>query len=75
MGGVSPVGANIKAALAERGIAQEQLARRLDVSLRTVSNWCLGVTEPRYAQVEAIADELGIADVAWFFTRHGEMAA
>jgi transcriptional regulator with XRE-family HTH domain len=73
--GRSPVGANIKAALAERSVSQESLARRLDVTLRTVSNWCNGVTEPKYADVQAVADELGVANVAWFYTRHGEVAA
>lgn len=73
--GHSPLGENIKKALVDRDLSQEALARRLDVSRQTVFNWCSGRTEPKYAQVQAVADELGIANVASLYARQEGKAA
>ncbi|MBQ9486118.1 MAG: helix-turn-helix transcriptional regulator [Clostridia bacterium] len=40
----------------ERAITQEQLAKKLNISLKTVSHWETGYTEPSITQLIAIAD-------------------
>lgn len=44
----------------EKGITQENLARRLDVTTHTVSNWIRGRNSPSAQKMQRIADELGI---------------
>lgn len=47
---------NLKAFRAERGIGQAELAKALDISLKTVSHWETGYTEPSIGQLIALAD-------------------
>ena len=47
---------NLKALRAERGIGQAELAKTLDISVKTVSHWETGYTEPSIAQLVALAD-------------------
>ena len=47
---------NLKALRAERGIGQAELAKTLDISVKTVSHWETGYTEPSIAQLIALAD-------------------
>lgn len=50
-------------------MTQEGLARALPVTVRTVSAWCNGETEPRWSVLARVAGLLG-KDVAWFYTEH-----
>ena len=45
--------------LRERGLSQEAAARRIGVSLKTVSRWVRGETEPRYRELALIQRALG----------------
>ena len=47
---------NLKALRAERGIGQAELAKTLDISVKTVPHWETGYTEPSIAQLIALAD-------------------
>lgn len=47
---------SLKAMRIERAITQEQLAKKLNISLKTVSHWETGYTEPSITQLIAIAD-------------------
>ena len=47
---------NLKALRAERGRGQAELAKTLDISVKTVSHWETGYTEPSIAQLIALAD-------------------
>lgn len=47
---------NLKALRAERGIGQAELAKTLDISVKMVSHWETGYTEPSIAQLIALAD-------------------
>lgn len=49
---------NLKAALEKRGLSQADLARKLDVTRTTVSNWCSGQRTPTLANMQAIAKAL-----------------
>ncbi|MBP5467152.1 MAG: helix-turn-helix transcriptional regulator [Clostridia bacterium] len=45
----------------ERSITQEQLAKKLNISLKTISHWETGYTEPSITQLIAIADLYSIS--------------
>lgn len=47
---------SLKAMRIERSITQEQLAKKLNISLKTISHWETGYTEPSLTQLIAIAD-------------------
>lgn len=47
---------SLKAMRVEHSITQEQLAKKLNISLKTVSHWETGYTEPSITQLIAIAD-------------------
>ena len=51
---------NLKALRAERGIGQAELAKTLDISVKTVSHWETGYTEPSIAQVMRLADDFDV---------------
>lgn len=50
----------LKAIRAEQGITHEELARRANVTLRTVQRWQDGESEPRGAQLLNLANALGV---------------
>ena len=52
---------NLKSALDERGISQADLARHLDVSRATVSNWLSGNRTPSYANLVRIAKAVSMS--------------
>ena len=52
-------GANLKAEREAKGLTQEQLARKLDVAVYTVSKWEQGSHEPPLAMVRKVAAALG----------------
>jgi ribosome-binding protein aMBF1 (putative translation factor) len=45
--------------LRERGLSQEAAARRIGVSLKTVSRWVRGETEPRFRELALIQGAFG----------------
>jgi DNA-binding transcriptional regulator YiaG len=47
------------AVLKREGLSQEAAARQLGVSVRTVSRWVLGATEPRLRELRRIRDVFG----------------
>lgn len=47
---------SLKAMRIERSITQEQLAKKLNISLKTISHWETGYTEPSITQLIALAD-------------------
>jgi putative transcriptional regulator len=50
----------IKAAIADAGIEQQELAKILGVSPDTVSRWCTNRHQPSVPEVFEIAEALGI---------------
>lgn len=65
----SPLATNLRTVLAEREMTQEQLARRIDVSNRSVAGWCLGETLPRWPQLVKLGQEFG-REPGWFYLDH-----
>jgi len=51
---------NLKRLRTERGWTQEHLARLLDVSLRSYTNWEADGREPRYAVLVRLAKVFGV---------------
>ena len=47
---------NLKALRVAKGIAQAKLAELLNISVKTVSHWDTGYTEPSVAQLVFLAD-------------------
>ena len=47
---------NLKTLRNERAITQEQLAKKLNISLKTISHWETGYTEPSISQLITLAD-------------------
>ena len=47
---------NLKTIRKEKHISQEALAKYLDVSIKTISHWETGYSEPSIAQLIQIAD-------------------
>lgn len=52
---------NLRIALRKRGMSQSELARRLEVTRTTVSNWCSGQRTPSLANMRAIARALDMS--------------
>lgn len=52
-------GGNIRARRIKQGITLEEFAKKLDVSVPTVSRWETGVHEPRRHRKAQIAEALG----------------
>jgi DNA-binding NtrC family response regulator len=49
----------MSAALRKKGLTQEEAARQLGVSVKTVSRWVGGETEPRYRDLRRIQEKFG----------------
>ena len=45
----------------ERHITQEQIAKTLSISLKTISHWETGYTEPSISQLISLADFYGVS--------------
>ena len=58
----------------ERGLSQQQLANKLNMSKQAISNYECGKREPDYATLEAIADALN-APMAMFISKEDQAAA
>ena len=52
---------SLKTMRTERAITQEQLAKKLNISLKTVSHWETGYTEPSISQLISIADMYSVS--------------
>ncbi len=65
------VGEQIRSALKEAGLTQEEAAHRLGKALQTVSNWIRGLTEPKHGDIRAIAKVTG-KPVAYFFAEEDD---
>jgi transcriptional regulator with XRE-family HTH domain len=65
----APLAANLRRALGEAGMTQEQLAREIDCGLRVVQEWCGGRCLPRWPRLVRIARALD-REPAWFYTEH-----
>lgn len=52
--------ANLRKLLEDTGTTQRDIARLLDVSSSTVSNWCTGQKVPRMGKIELLAEHFGI---------------
>jgi DNA-binding XRE family transcriptional regulator len=58
-GQVGPFSEWLRALLRSEGLSQEAAARRIGVSLKTVSRWVGGQTEPRLRELRRIHAEFG----------------
>jgi hypothetical protein len=58
-GEVGPFSEWLRALLRSEGLSQEAAARRIGVSLKTVSRWAGGQTEPRLRELRRIHAEFG----------------
>lgn len=61
---------NLRHVMAERRMTQQDLANRLDISLRAVSAWCLGENIPHRGTTEKLAGLFG-RSADWFRDEHG----
>lgn len=52
---------NLKSLRMERGISQAQLAQQLNITVKTISHWETGYSEPSIQQILDIADYFQIA--------------
>lgn len=62
----SPFAAQLRQALTDDGLTQEQAARKVDVTLRTLQHWLKGNTEPQAATLIRVARALE-RDPEWFY--------
>jgi transcriptional regulator with XRE-family HTH domain len=70
----SPVTANLRAAQAQSGLSNEELAQRAGVGLRLLQKWRAGDVEPRYESLLKLADALD-REVSWFYEDEKAAAA
>jgi len=54
------LGKNILKTRKEKGLSQEKLGEKLNVSRQTISNWELGITSPNLEQLKLISKELNL---------------
>lgn len=55
------IGKNIKKHRVEKGMTQDQLAEKLNVTRQAVSNWETGKTQPSIETLSALAEHFGIS--------------
>lgn len=65
------LGDRITAAREARGMDQPQLARRLGVQPRTISQWEADASEPRANRLQMLAGVLGVT-MRWLMTGEGD---
>ena len=53
------IAANIRRLREERGMEQQELAEKLNISNKTISSWECGRTEPRMGMIEAMCAVFG----------------
>ncbi len=59
---------DLKSIRMSNGFSQEYLARKLDISQKTVSSWEVGRTTPKPSQMQQIEDLFGVPKEKIFFT-------
>ena len=64
------MGLRLRSARRERGMSQEDLARRVGISMISISRLERGVHRPKHQNLEAIARELGVSP-SWILTGEG----
>jgi len=64
----------LRALLAERGMSQRELARRLGVSAQAVNSWFTGGITPARENVERVEDELAVEPRGWLLELAGYSA-
>ena len=52
---------SLKSLRQEKAVTQQQLAKKLNISLKTVSHWETGYTEPSISQLILLADFYGVS--------------
>lgn len=57
---VSKFAKNLKEARRELGISQAELAKRLDITIKTVSHWETGYSEPSIQQILDLSEFFNI---------------
>ena len=57
----------LKAARINRGLTQEEVAKELNVTKKTVGSWEMGKTMPKIDKIERLCSLLGCRydDIAW----------
>ena len=57
----------LKAARINRGLTQEEVAKELNVTKKTVGSWEMGKTMPKIDKIEQLCSLLGCRydDIAW----------
>ena len=57
----------LKAARINKGLTQEDVARELNVTKKTVGSWEMGKTMPKIDKIESLCSLLGCKydDIAW----------
>jgi transcriptional regulator with XRE-family HTH domain len=64
----------LRALLAERGMSQRELARRLGLSAQGVNGWLTGGVTPERENVERLEDELAVEPRGWLLELAGYSA-
>ena len=59
-------GDRLRVAIEEKDTTQEQVARDVGVSLRSVQGWCLGEKEPKGRHLVRVSEVLD-REPAWFY--------
>ncbi|MGB7270935.1 MAG: helix-turn-helix transcriptional regulator [Albidovulum sp.] len=65
------LGDRLAAAREQQGMSQNDLARRLGVRAKTISQWEADASEPRANRVQMLAGLLGVS-LRWLLTGEGE---
>ena len=67
------IGKNIKKHRMEKGMTQDQLAEKLNVTRQAVSNWETGKTQPSIETLTALGSLFGISVEALIYGKAGRM--
>ena len=67
------IGKNIKKHRMEKGMTQDQLAEKLNVTRQAVSNWETGKTQPSIETLTALGSLFGISVEALIYGKTGKM--
>lgn len=67
------IGKNIKKYRMEKGMTQDQLAEKLNVTRQAVSNWETGKTRPNLETLSALGEHFGISVEELIYGRAGRL--
>jgi len=54
---------NLKQLIEEKGFTQTHLAKKLNVTKQTLTNWCKGYTSPNIIQAQKLKEVLGLNSI------------